>query len=437
MFGREPASLSGAQHFGFVTVAALTAAVASAGLTAAGVRRRDGRTILLGTAFSTMTALLAVHAIATPGVLVGPNGVIALAGAASLPAGAAVLALTALPGLRRPRRIAPLLVLQAVLAAGVLTLGVLALAVPGLLPSVPESGSTAAVALLVVGGALLRAAGPPRPADLRAHAPAGRPARRRRLLLARRGAVPAADHRPRDARLLRRPRARAGRRDPDRRARRARPPRGGASRPLVGDLSAAEIVGAEEAYLGPRVRALMAPPRRAGHLDGGAHAPRGAARRAGRRGAATFRPATLRHLAVGGLLHDIGKLSVPARILQKPGPLDDAEFAEIKRHPEAGVRLLRDLGGFPDAVHRARRRAPRAPRRRRLPGRPRRAGARHRPAHPRRLRRLRRAGLRPRLPRGLEPRAARSRSCARRPAAATTAAASARWSACSATPAPP
>ena len=54
--------------------------------------------MLLGTAFSTMTALLAVHGLATPGVLVGPNGVVAFAGAASLPAGALVLALSALPG---------------------------------------------------------------------------------------------------------------------------------------------------------------------------------------------------------------------------------------------------------------------------------------------------------------------------------------------------
>ena len=61
--------------------------------------------MLLGTAFSTMTALLAVHGLATPGVLAGPNGVVAFAGAASLPAGALVLALSALPALRRPRRI--------------------------------------------------------------------------------------------------------------------------------------------------------------------------------------------------------------------------------------------------------------------------------------------------------------------------------------------
>ena len=63
-------------------------------------------------------------------------------------------------------------------------------------------------------------------------------------------------------------------------------------------------------------------------------------------------PARLRTLAVGGLLHDMGKLSVPSAILQKPGPLDDDEFAEIRRHPAAGVRLLDELGGFGAGVRR-------------------------------------------------------------------------------------
>ena len=60
----------------------------------------------------------------------------------------------------------------------------------------------------------------------------------------------------------------------------------------------------------------------------------------------------LRRLALGGLLHDMGKLSVPSAVLRKPGPLDDAEFAEIRKHPEAGERLLRDLGGFAPEVRR-------------------------------------------------------------------------------------
>jgi HD-GYP domain-containing protein (c-di-GMP phosphodiesterase class II) len=57
-------------------------------------------------------------------------------------------------------------------------------------------------------------------------------------------------------------------------------------------------------------------------------------------------PGELRALAIGGLLHDIGMLSVPNRILQKPAGLEEDEFAVIKRHPEWGIKLLRELGGF-------------------------------------------------------------------------------------------
>jgi hypothetical protein len=119
VYGGQKVALTPEAHFFPVVAAAGTAAVVAAGLTFAGARARDGRAILLGTAFSTTTALLAVHGFATPGVIVGPNGVIALAGGASLPIGATLLALTALPALRQPRRVAPLLALQAVLAIGV------------------------------------------------------------------------------------------------------------------------------------------------------------------------------------------------------------------------------------------------------------------------------------------------------------------------------
>ena len=56
--------------------------------------------------------------------------------------------------------------------------------------------------------------------------------------------------------------------------------------------------------------------------------------------------------ALGGLLHDIGKLAVPDAILKKPGPLTDGEFAVVQRHPEWGRRLLGELGGFADSVRR-------------------------------------------------------------------------------------
>jgi ribonuclease P protein subunit RPR2 len=45
-------------------------------------------------------------------------------------------------------------------------------------------------------------------------------------------------------------------------------------------------------------------------------------------------------LAYGFLLHDIGKLSVPDAVLKKPGPLTDSEWMLMRRHPEAGARIL-------------------------------------------------------------------------------------------------
>jgi putative nucleotidyltransferase with HDIG domain len=42
----------------------------------------------------------------------------------------------------------------------------------------------------------------------------------------------------------------------------------------------------------------------------------------------------------GALLHDIGKIGVRDRVLLKPGPLDAAEWNEMRRHPELGWQLL-------------------------------------------------------------------------------------------------
>jgi putative nucleotidyltransferase with HDIG domain len=46
-------------------------------------------------------------------------------------------------------------------------------------------------------------------------------------------------------------------------------------------------------------------------------------------------------LHLGGLLHDVGKLNLDEAVLRKPGPLDDREYGEIRRHPVAGARLVR------------------------------------------------------------------------------------------------
>jgi putative nucleotidyltransferase with HDIG domain len=77
----------------------------------------------------------------------------------------------------------------------------------------------------------------------------------------------------------------------------------------------------------------------------------------------------VRNVELGAVLHDIGKVRVPESILNKPGPLDDDEWAIMKTHPEVGERILRpihslrailpivrhhherwDGGGYPDGL---------------------------------------------------------------------------------------
>lgn len=53
---------------------------------------------------------------------------------------------------------------------------------------------------------------------------------------------------------------------------------------------------------------------------------------------------------LAGLLHDIGRMAVPADILQKPGKLTDAEFVSVKEHPQAGLRLLEAAKCITDIV---------------------------------------------------------------------------------------
>nr|WP_188662290.1 HD domain-containing phosphohydrolase [Arenimonas soli] len=50
----------------------------------------------------------------------------------------------------------------------------------------------------------------------------------------------------------------------------------------------------------------------------------------------------VRMIELAAPLHDIGKLGISDAILRKPGPLDEAEFAEVRRHPQLGFDLLSD-----------------------------------------------------------------------------------------------
>lgn len=330
-------------HFIGVGVSALVAALASLTLTIVGARRNDGRTVIVGMAFSVMAALLAIHGLATPGVLVGMNGVISFTGGATLPVGAALLALSALPSLRRPKSVRRLLALQVVLLLGVIGLGALGMLYPSIVPAVPETGSREAVAALLIGFALflLLAARAlktylltRRAADLAvavgiawlasALAPAmlmsfmelgwwfGHIFELLGIVVV---AVPVALDMQRAAQ----------------------------SRPLVGDVCGADLVQAEEAFLGSHVRALtLSLARKDEYTE--EHTRRVALRAVQVGEALGLAGGRLRALATGALVHDIGKLSVPDHILQKPGPLTDEEFEIIKRHPEWGDRMLIDLG---------------------------------------------------------------------------------------------
>ena len=53
----------------------------------------------------------------------------------------------------------------------------------------------------------------------------------------------------------------------------------------------------------------------------------------------------LEEIATGGLLHDLGKLEIDERILNKPDKLDEFEFRTIKEHPLTGFRKLTKVKG--------------------------------------------------------------------------------------------
>jgi HD-GYP domain-containing protein (c-di-GMP phosphodiesterase class II) len=338
-------------HFWAVSGSALAATLAAVWITLVGARQEDVRTVIVGGGFALMAALLAVHGIATPGILIGNNGIVAVSGGVTLPVGGLVMTLSALPQFASPRAIPRVIAIEATLGVAIVVLSIVGVLDPRLVPSVPEARSAPAMALFAVGLAVYGALA------IRAM---------NTFLLTRRaadfaivggivllacslygalflsfmdlgwwlghifefiGIVVVAGSLAYDLR------------------------RGRRSRALVGDLRAAELVSSEEAYLGARIRALMV--RLADKDTSTEEHTRRVATLAVEVGEELGLSAPrLRSLAIGGLLHDMGKLSVPSAILKKPAALDDDEFAQIKLHPERGRELLNELGGFDDTVKR-------------------------------------------------------------------------------------
>lgn len=57
-----------------------------------------------------------------------------------------------------------------------------------------------------------------------------------------------------------------------------------------------------------------------------------------------------REIGFGALLHDVGKIAVPDRILLKSDKLTNEEWVEMRKHPEAGYRIVKRIGFLKDAA---------------------------------------------------------------------------------------
>src|SRR5690606_29727842 len=58
----------------------------------------------------------------------------------------------------------------------------------------------------------------------------------------------------------------------------------------------------------------------------------------------------VRNVRYAGMLHDIGKLGVPTKVLQKSGRLTEEEFAAIQLHPMRGYEIVREIGFLDEAL---------------------------------------------------------------------------------------
>jgi len=54
-------------------------------------------------------------------------------------------------------------------------------------------------------------------------------------------------------------------------------------------------------------------------------------------------PHDVEGIRIAGVIHDLGKISVPSEILSKPRKLNDTEFAIVKEHPQKGYVILKDV----------------------------------------------------------------------------------------------
>lgn len=339
-------------HVAAVGGAAVAAAIAALLMVVVARRQNDVRGGLVGVAFLTMAGLLVIHALATPGFILGEygrNATVGLAGALAVPAGGVVLAIA----LAVPARLVagPRLIARAAWAtvAALAAAAAIGLAYPALLPLVPVSVSPWAYVLMTPACGVYAWLAHRTWHTYRLTRRASDAAVSVGLIwlgtsipvyllspvwswlfwaghtLEATGFLAVASAVTRDL-TLRTPTLALPRR-----------------------ARAQDLLDSESALLGGYVTALTA--------DMHDHDPstlahsRKVALLAIAVGEHLALPVdALRRLAVAGLLHDIGKLHIPREILHKPGALTDAEYRTIQTHPGAGADLLARLGGFDEEI---------------------------------------------------------------------------------------
>ena len=345
-------------------------AVALSGLTHLGLRRhqrrrgarrrarprdrrraaQDSRAVLVGTAFSVMAGLLFIHGLSSPDFLIGMNGVVALRGAATLPVGARARARAA-PGCAVHSGVGRLLVLAVVPVVGVVALGLVGMCsrrssracrrreaprprsavgsrsssrrsraprAPHLPPRAPGRDLVVVVGLGWLAASLVGAL------MLRYYELGwwlGHGLEVAGILLV--GAPVAADLR---------------------RARSVAPARAATCAPPSSSQR-------RRRFLGAQVRALT---RALAEKDTYTESTRGASRcwRCRSARSSGLAGAAARRWRSAGCSTTSASSASRTTILKKPGPLDEDEFGEIKRHPAAATQLLGQLGGFGDGVRR-------------------------------------------------------------------------------------
>jgi hypothetical protein len=63
-----------------------------------------------------------------------------------------------------------------------------------------------------------------------------------------------------------------------------------------------------------------------------------------------MRPDRAEAIKYAGMLHDVGKLGVPTKVLQKNGPMTEEEYAAIQLHPMRGLEIVREIGFLDEAL---------------------------------------------------------------------------------------